>query len=114
MDFKPAIRIHLRLPTFRNDGTPFRSSLHRKQLEEFYKKFGGFTEISPTATGGWKDEMNKKILDVTTGYDIFVDKHKFITEIEKGNGLRTYIERLRKRYHQKSIFCYYHDAMSTV
>jgi hypothetical protein len=113
-DFKPAIRIHLKLPTHQNDGTPFRSSVYKKQLDEFMKIFGGWTQISPPATGGWLDESKTKFLDVTTTYDIFVDKHRFINKIENGKGLAGYVERLRKRYNQKSISCYYHDIMSTV
>lgn len=111
MGFSEKVRLHLKLPTHDNSKKKFPNEYYIKIEEEFIEKYGDYTKILPPSKGQWKSKKGDVYLDTTISYEIFIDAGFFTNEVEPQ--LDEFIEKLKKKFEQEEISCYYHTIKST-
>lgn len=103
------VKLHFKLPTVYNDGTPINPSEFIRVKNYFLDTYGGLSIDNPT-TGYWQDS-GVTYTDETIEYMVLIGKDRFDKQVKPN--LINQIEKFKKRFKQLEILCYYHDVMST-
>lgn len=113
LTFVPKILLHIKLPTAFNDGRNIPVSYFIDLEKKLVKEYGGYTRVIPPSRGEWEDKKSGKVyLDLSMTYEVFIEKNRFEDTVKPN--LDDLIEKLKEKFEQKAMACYYFDVVSTL